>query len=90
MFCTAKILPNDDLKAVQPGDMTSAAPAGRKPTLCRFFVNTRSCVYGDECQFLHQSPDTMSGVHPPAAYPSSLPAQSESVDNHGMISLCIL
>ncbi|XP_064608976.1 PAN2-PAN3 deadenylation complex subunit pan3-like isoform X2 [Liolophura sinensis] len=63
--------------------MTSAAPAGRKPALCRFFVNTRSCVYGEECQFLHQNPDMMSGVHPPAAYPSSLPAQPESVDSHG-------
>lgn len=36
--------------------MTSSNPAGRKPALCRFFVNTGNCVYGDECQFLHQNP----------------------------------
>ncbi|XP_061165359.1 PAN2-PAN3 deadenylation complex subunit pan3-like isoform X1 [Saccostrea echinata] len=36
--------------------MTTSNPSGRKPALCRFFVNNGNCVYGDECQFLHQNP----------------------------------
>ena len=36
--------------------MTSAAPIGKKPALCRYFMSSGSCVYGEDCQFLHQSP----------------------------------
>ncbi|KAL5011536.1 hypothetical protein ScPMuIL_010087 [Solemya velum] len=36
--------------------MTSAVPGTKKTALCRYFVNTGSCIYGDECQFLHQNP----------------------------------
>ncbi|WAQ97728.1 PAN3-like protein [Mya arenaria] len=36
--------------------MTSVVHGGKKPALCRYFVTTGSCSFGDECQFLHQSP----------------------------------
>lgn len=57
--------------------MTSSNPGGRKPALCRFFVNTGNCVYGDECQFLHQNPGM--GFQKPF---SNGPMHSS--DNHGV------
>lgn len=36
--------------------MTTSNPGGRKPAICRFFVSSGNCVYGDDCQFLHQNP----------------------------------
>ncbi|XP_041356665.1 PAN2-PAN3 deadenylation complex subunit pan3-like isoform X2 [Gigantopelta aegis] len=35
--------------------MANAVPPGKKPALCRYFLSSGSCIYGDECQFLHQS-----------------------------------
>ncbi|KAK2168696.1 hypothetical protein LSH36_15g19075 [Paralvinella palmiformis] len=36
--------------------MNSAVPFAKKPALCRYFVTNGSCMYGNECQFLHENP----------------------------------
>ena len=35
--------------------MTSVVPGGKKPAICRYFLSSGSCSFGDECQFLHQT-----------------------------------
>ncbi|XP_064636086.1 PAN2-PAN3 deadenylation complex subunit pan3-like isoform X2 [Lineus longissimus] len=33
--------------------MNSAVPGPKRPAPCRYFFNSGTCFYGDECQFLH-------------------------------------
>ncbi len=35
--------------------MNSVANTGKKPALCRYFVSSGTCFYGEDCQFLHSS-----------------------------------
>ena len=71
--------------------MTSAAPIGKKSALCRYFMSSGSCVYGEDCQFLHQNPiafqnfqSTFLNGPPQQNGPISLP------DNSGMSRFCLV
>lgn len=36
--------------------MPFGVPGGKKSTPCRFFLQTGTCNFGDDCQFLHHNP----------------------------------
>ncbi|XP_069129497.1 PAN2-PAN3 deadenylation complex subunit pan3-like isoform X1 [Argopecten irradians] len=59
--------------------MTSGVSGGKKPTLCRYYLNTGSCIYGDECQFFHQNPRSGVGFQKPFANgPSSSSQENQA------------
>jgi len=45
--------------------MSTALTGGKKTALCRYFTNTGTCSYGDDCQFLHST-------FPPQSIPNTL------------------
>lgn len=61
--------------------MTSAVPGTKKTALCRYFINTGSCIYGDECQFLHQNPGPGCLDIPQKHFPNG---SVSSHDNQGL------
>jgi len=36
--------------------MSFAVSGGKKVAPCRFFLQTGTCNFGDDCQFLHHNP----------------------------------
>lgn len=64
--------------------MNSAPPGTKKTALCRYFISTGSCVYGDDCQFLHQNPGV--GFQKPYSNGPHPPTENQGVD----ITICIL
>ncbi|XP_067663719.1 PAN2-PAN3 deadenylation complex subunit pan3-like [Haliotis asinina] len=63
--------------------MTSAVPPGKKAALCRYYLNTGSCIYGDECQFLHQAPPGMQNSYSNGPSSSNGEPGLESMPNNG-------
>ncbi|KAK6172940.1 hypothetical protein SNE40_016494 [Patella caerulea] len=59
--------------------MTSAVPLGKKAALCRYFINTGACLYGDECQFLHPNPNSMPNSFPNT--PNGVPENQGMTEN---------
>ncbi|ESO93815.1 hypothetical protein LOTGIDRAFT_153285 [Lottia gigantea] len=66
--------------------MTSAVPPGKKAALCRYFMNSGVCAYGDECQFLHGHPNPGSMPNSFSGTPNGVPenpGMTDSLANSG-------
>lgn len=61
--------------------MASVVSGPKKPTLCRYFLSSGSCVYGDDCQFLHQYHGQGVGFQKPY---SKGPSGAGSQENQGL------